>query len=256
MIGSFAEGQQPFVLMDGKGRKYLIPAGHGKTVIEGLGVIDRERLMVSRDGDVISIAGRQFSVFRATLSETMNAIRRGPQIIGEKDAALIVHFLNLGCRSTVLEIGAGSGSLTIALLHAVGDEGRVVTVERRRDHLDIARSNVQFAGLEEGWHPVLADATRFNSLPFADAVALDIPEPWTCLTTVDSSLKRGGMVASYSPTFNQLERLVSEAGDHMLAHELSFELIMRRIEVSPGRTRHSFDTLGHTGYISVLRKIK
>ena len=243
------------MLVDGGGRRYLVPEGNGIIRVLGLGVLDRDILSNIEPGCRVSIAGRKFTLLRPTLSDMMLSIERGPQVITEKDGALIAHFIDLRCGSTVLELGAGSGSLSLLLLHGVGSKGSVVTVDNRLEHLRLAGSNIERFGLGCSWHPVLADARKHLGVSFADAACMDIPDPWNALDACWSALRPGCMLASYSPTVNQIERTVTEAISKSFTHELSFELIMRKISVSPGATRHSFEGPGHTGYVSLFRKV-
>ncbi len=73
--------------------------------------------------------------------------------------ALILALLRPEPGSTVVEIGAGSGSLTLELAKAVGPEGRVIAVEGDGEALESLRENVRSFCLEdrveivEGWAP-------------------------------------------------------------------------------------------------------
>jgi tRNA (adenine57-N1/adenine58-N1)-methyltransferase len=137
----------------------------------------------------------------------------------------------------------------------VGAQGRIITYDNRLEHLSVARSNIERFGLENSWYPVLGDGRRFVGSSFADAACMDIPDPWNALRTCWDALRPGGMLASYSPTVNQTEQTVTEALKLPFMFETSFEVMLRRIVVSPGATRHSFEGPGHTGYISLFRRL-
>lgn len=243
-----------FMLVDEKGRRYFIPERAGAVRVRGLGVVDAAKLSTAGVGSLIEVAGKSFRLFRPTLSDMMRSIERGPQIVTEKDAALIMHFMDVTCGSTVLELGAGSGSMTIALLRNVGDTGLVVSYDNRLGHLSIANSNVRKFGMERCWFPVLGDVRRHLGSAFADSVFMDVPDPWKALDSCWSALRPGGVLASYSPTVNQIENFEVNAREMPFMHEITFEVIVRKLETSPGATRHSFEGPGHTGYISVFRK--
>src|SRR3972149_2138201 len=67
---------------------------------------------------------------------------RGAQVIYPKDLAMILFWADVypGCR--VLEAGMGSGALTLALLRAVGPEGRVISYEQREEFARRALANI------------------------------------------------------------------------------------------------------------------
>ena len=87
---------------------------------------------------------------------------RGAAVIYPKDAAQIITMGDIHPGATVLEAGAGSGSLTCALLRAVGPTGRVISYEVRDDHAEVAVRNVEtfFGERPANWDLRLGDADR------------------------------------------------------------------------------------------------
>ena len=243
------------LLLSADGRRYFVPDGTGFVRVKGLGTVDTNKLSSSRYGTHVSIAGRSFLLLPPTLDDMLGSLSRGPQIIMAKDAAQIVHCLSIRSGSRVVEGGSGSGSLTIALLNAVLPHGEVVSVELREDHLRLARDNIAACGIQSCWLPVVGDVRKPLLPDSADAMVVDIPDPWEAISSACITLRPGGMLAVYSPTINQTERTVVAAGSSCLLHQSSFEVILRKLAIADGASRHSFDTLGHTGYVSVFRKI-
>ena len=97
----------------------------------------------------------------------------------------------------------GSGALTLALLRAVGDAGRVHSFERREEFAQIAAGNVEdFFGAP---HPAwtchvgdLAEALPQTLAPGeADRVVLDMLAPWECVDVAANALTGGGMLIVY-----------------------------------------------------------
>lgn len=244
-----------YMLLDSRGRRFFVPDRGGAVRVSGLGVVDAGKLREAGAGRKIEIAGKEFLLLKPTVHDMMQSLERGPQLIMEKDASLIAHYLDVSPGSTVLEIGAGSGSLTLRLLYSAGRDGCVVTLDNRVEHLRIAASNVDRFGLGDSWHPVIADGRKPIGEAFADSVSIDIPDPWNAIGGARDALRPSGMLSSYSPTVNQTERTVLQALQTGFIHELSFEVMLRRIDVSEGATRHSFEGPGHTGYISIFRKV-
>lgn len=86
-------------------------------------------------------------------------------------------FLNLIARSIrarrVLEIGTLGGYSTIWLARAVGEEGQVVTLEFRPHHAEVARGNLDRAGV--GKRVEIRVGAALESLPVLEA---ERPEPF------------------------------------------------------------------------------
>lgn len=244
-----------FLLLSRDGRRYIVPEGTGLVRVNGLGIVDRTHLSASDFGRNVTVAGKSFTLLPPTLDDFLNGISRGPQIITAKDAAQIVQSLGIHSGSRVVEGGAGSGSLTVALLNAVHPVGEVITVDLRREYVLLALENVTRCGFQSSWRPVVGDIRTPLMPDYADAMVIDVPDPWAVIHSACITLKPGGILTVYSPTINQTEKTVVTAGSSCLMHERSFEVILRRLDISEGASRHSFDTIGHTGYVSVFRKV-
>lgn len=65
----------------------------------------------------------------------------------QESLALLLACLRLTSGESVLEIGCGTGAVTLPLAQAVGDEGRVVAVDIAEPMLDVARQRVDESGL-------------------------------------------------------------------------------------------------------------
>jgi tRNA (adenine57-N1/adenine58-N1)-methyltransferase len=183
-------------------------------------------------------------------------LKRGAQIILSKDIAQIVMGCGIGPGKRVLEVGTGSASLTIALAHFVGPEGKVVTYEMNPKHAKNAWSNIQISGMEEIVEMREADAATCDDRSIYDAVIMDMPEPWGILEPMTLALKAGGYICAYIPTMNQAESVINAMRDRGYADTHALENIQREIVVGSGGTRPSFEMLGHTGYLCFGRKVK
>ena len=99
---------------------------------------------------VRTTSGAAVIALRPTFAEFVLKMKRGAQVVYPKDLAMIVLHGDVYPGANVLEAGAGSGALTMALVRAVGPEGRVVTYELREDFAALARANVEaFLGKTE-----------------------------------------------------------------------------------------------------------
>ncbi|HZY91145.1 MAG TPA: methyltransferase domain-containing protein, partial [Thermoplasmata archaeon] len=192
---------------------------------------------------------------RPSLPDLLAGLRRKAQIVTPKDGQYLVYLAGIGPGARVAEAGAGSGALTLVLAHTVGPAGHIISYDRRADFLDVARRNLEWAGLEERVEfrerDVVAQGIEGDGL---DAVVLDLAEPWDVLASARTALRPGGRVATYCPTYNQLERTVRRLRELGFEELRSVELLERALHVGEGGTRPEFEMLGHTGFLTGGRR--
>jgi tRNA (adenine57-N1/adenine58-N1)-methyltransferase len=247
------------LLLDPRGRRYLIEIKVGRTFQYHGGHLRHEALIGLAPGSVIeSSTGGRIAVMRPRLADYILKMPRGAQVVYPKDIGPILHWADIRPGDLVVEAGSGSGALTLALLRAVGEAGRVVSVEVRADHLSHARNTVQrFLGsippnlefvagrVEEalpGWSP--------------DRVVLDLPEPWSVVGAAAGALAPGGILCAYLPTVPQVQQL-HEALDRtgrFTAVE-TFEMMIRNWKIQGRAVRPESHMVGHTGFITVAHLV-
>lgn len=252
---TFQEGETVY-LEDSNGKRTFLKVMYGMVKVPSLGAIDGSRLRDLDDGDQFTVVGREFTVFRPGVLELMESLDRGAQIISPKDAATIVMHCDVKCGDRVIEVGAGSGGLTTALLHAVAPNGCVRTLEMRDDYAQRVLKNVSRTGLDAYWSYSIGDAREMDpGIDWqADVLTMDMPDPWLALPNLDPHLRAGGRLCAYVPNMNQVESTVVALRESGYADVRALENIQRFLEVHPGGVRPSFDTLGHTGYLVFARK--
>jgi tRNA (adenine57-N1/adenine58-N1)-methyltransferase catalytic subunit len=254
-VAPLREGEM-VLLRQREGLSYLVPLASQPTAIEGIGVVDLGPLVGAPPGTELAWAGASFRVLRPSLSDLLGHLRRRAQIITPKDAMYLLYLAGIGPEACVAEAGSGSGALTIVLAHAVGRGGRVVSFDRRADFLATARRNVAAAGFADRveFRERDVQAAGLDGGPF-DAAVLDLPEPWSVLPSARAVVRVGGRVATYTPTYNQLERTVRALKTERFEEIRSVELLERALHVGEGGTRPEFDMLGHTGFLTGARRM-
>ncbi len=241
------------ILLNPRGKKWRVPVGKGLQKVRGVGPVSTDGLdrLVGRS---LQVEGKSYAVLEPSVRDRIETIRRKAQIIGPKDSGYLVFHTDLRAGDIVIEGGAGSGALTIALAHAIVPSGRVISYEVRRDFLDVAQANVEAAGYGEVVRFRRADIAKGLIETEVDAVVLDVPEPWTAIPAAQRALKPSGHLASFSPTVEQMRATVLALRDARFAEVWSAELLERRMEVGRG-SRPAFQMLGHTGYMTFARRM-
>ncbi|MEW5936505.1 MAG: tRNA (adenine-N1)-methyltransferase [Candidatus Thermoplasmatota archaeon] len=253
-----AGGRRRFVVACGKEHGSEIGEGamqrdHGplQTMqrIRGLGVVDLRALGGRGFGERVRIAGEEFIVLRPVLSDILSQMRRGPQVITMKDMGAIIARCGISSGSRVVEVGTGSGALTIALAYQVKPEGRVYSYEERPENMKIARENLRMCGLEKYVELKCRRVEERVDEEGVDAFVADVPEPWCLVSAAACALVPGGMACFYVPTTNQMEQAAKALRGAGFSDIAAIEIIERGFETAEGAVRPRFDALGHTGYM-------
>jgi tRNA (adenine57-N1/adenine58-N1)-methyltransferase catalytic subunit len=220
------------------------------------GVIDLSAEIGRPPGGAVTWVGRSFRLVRPSLADLLGALERGPQIVTPKDAFHLAYLAGVVPGARVAEAGAGTGALTVVLATLVGPSGRVYSYDRRPEFLEAARRNVTRAGLSARVTFAVRDVARDGfDADRLSSVILDLPEPWAAGEGARNALREGGCVATYTPTYNQLERTVRELRAVGFSDVRAVELLERPIHVGDGGTRPAFEMLGHTGFLASGRKV-
>jgi len=242
-----------YVLIDERNRRHLVSGDGGMARVPGLGVLSIEKLRGSL-GRRLVVGDRSVLVLPANRRDRMEGLDRKAQVIGPKDAAAILFHGDIGPGSVVVEAGAGSAWLTVALASAVGSQGRVISYEERPDFAAVAEGNLRRAGLLGRVTLRVADIALGIPDRDVDAVVLDLPDPWTVFDAAWKALRIGGSVVTFLPNVEQVRQAVEALREAPFAEVRTLEIIEREIEVKETGTKPSFAPLGHTGYITTARK--
>jgi len=242
------------VLLAPSGAKHLVELTADTLNVPSVGVVRADVLRASI-GRRWTVGDRTFLVLTPSIRDLVGAVHREAQIVGPKDAPAIVWNADLKAGDLVIEAGAGSGALTIALAQAIGPDGRVVTYDVRSDFLDVARANVTAAGFEGRVELKVGDVRREIPERNADAFVLDIPDPWAAIETAAHVLRPCGHFVSYSPSAEQVSHTVAALREETFVDLRTVEIIEREIVAHEGGTHPSFAPLGHTGYLTFARHV-
>jgi len=196
-----------------------------------------------------------FWILKPTTYDFVMTVERPTQIIYPKDAGIILMKLGLGSGSIVAEAGTGSGALTIAMANAVRPNGHVYSYEIRPEFVKIATRSLKKAGVLDYVTIRDSDAKLGFKEKDVDAFMIDLADPWKIVSKAYKALKGGAPLASFSPTFNQIEKTVQALKRTGFLDVQTIECLLREIRVEKGKTRPVTFMVGHTGYMTFAKKV-
>lgn len=254
MADTIRSGEQVLVALE-DGKTFLVRLRVGQRHSTHKGAMDHDDVIGRSWGDVlITNTGARLFLLRPRWIDRMMKVHRHTNIMYPKDASFLIAALGLQAGARVVEIGSGSGAMTIALSRAVSPGGAVYSYDRRPEFLELARDNTAAAGIEEGLDFRLREAGDPLEAG-VDAVFTDIPEPWAELAAIAKALRGSGRFAAGTPTFNQAERLAGALPGHGFAMVETIEILVREILARPGKTRPGHRMVGHTQLLTTAVKV-
>jgi tRNA (adenine57-N1/adenine58-N1)-methyltransferase len=260
--GPLREGDR-VQLTDPRGRLHTITLAPGGQFHTHKGYLLHDDLLGQPEGSVVrSTAGIEYLALRPLLSDYVLSMPRGAAVVYPKDAGQIVAMADIYPGARVVEAGVGSGALTMSLLRAVGDGGRLHSIERREDFAAIARGNVelQFGGPHPAWTLSVGDLSDVLPAVAApgsvDRVVLDMLAPWENLEAVATALAPGGVLIAYVATTTQLSRLAEDLrADGRYTEPEAWESMVRGWHLEGLAVRPQHRMIGHTGFLLTVRRM-
>jgi len=232
-------------LLDENGRIHYTTR---KALSTDLGIV---KLKGAKVGTVLrSHLGHKFLVVEPNYLDFIEKMKRGPQIIHPKDVGIIVTYLGVKSGDRVADIGAGSGGMTFYLSRIVGKKGRVYAYERDERFVKILKENKKLLNAKNVI--IRQEDGRNIRERDLDGAVVDVKEPREVLEPVRKSLKPGASLAIYLPNITQVKELLE--GLEGWIKVSVFEILKRDWVVKEKVLRPEHRLLGHTGFITILRK--
>jgi tRNA (adenine57-N1/adenine58-N1)-methyltransferase len=254
MTEYIAEGSDVLLYLDRK-RTYLVKVEAEKSFHTHKGYIQLGGLIGKEYGTRIdSSMDIEFVALKPNLRDYIFKTNRRTQISYPKDISLIIMYSGIGPGSRVVEAGTGTGALTSAIAYYIKPTGRVYTYELRQEFQKNAKKNLERAGLINYVELKDGDITERIEEKDLDAVILDMATPWLVVPHAYTALNGSGVLVSFSPTIDQVVRVVEALAEYGFVGVQSVETLIRFMQVERGRTRPQTVMTGHTGYITFARK--
>jgi tRNA (adenine57-N1/adenine58-N1)-methyltransferase len=272
----FSEGET-VLLIDRGGNRRLLKLRAGAKAHGHKGFLEHDRMIGQPEGVLVrASSGSTYLVFRPRLSEFVLEMPRRSAIVYPKDVGFILGWADIYPGATVVESGLGSGSLTLALLRAVGPAGQVIVYEQRADMIASAMLNIQAfqssldattgavpdeAAALDGDGPanlLIHEADIYEGIDETDIdrLVLDLAEPWRVVPHALDALRPGGMIATYSPSILQVQHTtdVLEATRAFSQIE-TLEVLYRPWHLKGQSVRPVQQMVSHTAFLTFARRL-
>jgi len=247
----------PVLFFFNQSKKWLAKISKKELLHTHIGIIKHADAMGKEYGSkLITNKDKYVYLLKPTMYDYIMKIQHGTQIVYPKDLGYIVARAGIQNNQKIVEIGTGSASLTSFVASIVKPRGHVYTFDVNENFMKIAAKNLKKCGMEKYVTQENLDIKTVKKVPVTDAdvAIIDLGDPWTVIPQVRQMLKGSGAVFAICPTMNQLEKLTMSLIENEFTDIESTEHILRTIEAREGKTRHSFQGIGHTTYLCFARK--
>jgi len=248
--GKIAGAGELIQLIGLRHKSYIFTLVADKELHTHRGVIKHNDLVGLEFGSkVLSHNDAPFFLPQPSLSDILLDLRRITQILYPKDIGYLLLQMGIGEGQKVIEAGTGSGAMTIALAYAVGRSGRIYSYDQKKEFQNLAKKNLTLVGMEERVDFKIRNIEEGFDETNADALFLDVLNPYDYISQVKKALKPGGFFGCLVPTTNQVSRLLHQLRLHQFAFLEVVEVLLRFYKPEPERLRPTDRMVAHTGFL-------
>ena len=239
-----------------------------------LSVVENDKEFITNEGKfkfsdlkripsiVTTSTGIDLQIYSPTYKEFILLMKRGPQIIYPKDVGQIIVESNLHNSSRVLEIGSGSGALTLYLYSLLKNTGELYSLDsskknQRRANKTISRylSTYSKDKVDVNFIHEHLENFKFNNLEDKiDIIITDVPEPWDFF--INNKIHTNINWVSYLPSMTQIIRINETLKENNFQDIEVKEVILRDWIVDKKVVRPTNKLVSHTGFIVSAKYIK
>ncbi len=213
------------------------------------GLIKKEELETA-EGPIKTHTGKELIALKPSYMDLIKKIKREPQTLMPKDLAIITFYTGIDDKYKIVDAGAGCGLLASTM----GRIAKEVTSYEQNEHYKaIAEENVKYLGVKNVKikHQDIYEGIDEKNL---DLITLDLPEPWRVLKHAEKALKQSGYLVTYLPTIIQVSQLVEESKNHNFLHVKTIETLEREWHVDGKKVRPKSQMIGHTAFLTFIRR--
>ena len=199
----------------------------------------------------------EYQVYVPSFDEFILLMKRGPQIIYPKDMGTILIAGNINKYSKILEIGTGSGALTLFLSLLLSSHGELFSLDESRKNqlrakktIDRFTSSISFEDKLVNVNYINSKLSefKFNEIESEiDTIITDVPEPWEFFQL--NKINKNIIWVSYLPSISQVEKTVNVLNENNFTNIKVTETLNREWIVNKKILRPKNEMVGHTGFV-------
>ncbi len=244
------------LLLSGDEKRFIVRLEPGGEFHTHRGLVRHDDIIGQPLGRVVySHLGEPFALLQPSAHDLIMTVSRATQIVYPKEIGYVLVKLGVRPGARVIEAGAGSGALALALAYYVRPTGRVYSYEVRPAMARLAARNLTRVGLDEFVELKQRDIAQGFDERDVDACFLDVRTPWEYLDQVYEALKGGGFFGALVPTTNQVADLLAGLQARPFSDIEACEIMLRQYKPVPARLRPMDRLTAHTGYLVFARKV-
>ncbi|HCW94032.1 MAG TPA: tRNA (adenine-N1)-methyltransferase [Flexistipes sinusarabici] len=247
------------ILIDHKSRRHMVKLKETGRFSSQYGFIEHSDIVEAGDGGTVKTNKNfPYRIFSTTYTDYVMNLKRNAQIIYPKDTAQMLMEADIYPGLNVLESGIGQGALSMALLRALGNKGRLTTYEIREDFAEQSKNFIDdFCRELTEIHDIRIGNIYEGFEGIYERILLDVPEPWHVIEHTKNGLVGGGIIVSYIPTILQVKTYVDTLKATGYFDDLStFEIIKRPWKIDGLSVRPEMWMYNHSAFIVKARKTR
>ena len=239
-----------------------------------LSVIEKDKEFITNEGKfqfsdiqkipsiITTSTGIDFQIYSPTYKEFVLLMKRGPQIIYPKDVGQIIVESNIHNASKVLEIGSGSGALTLYMYSLLKNSGKLYSLDSSK--INQRRASKTISRFLSTYSQDSVDVTFINEklINFnlksldedIDTIISDVPEPWEFF--INNKIENNLSWVSYLPSISQIMKINNTLIENNFQDVEVKEVILRDWIVDQKVVRPTNKLVSHTGFLISAKFVK
>ena len=239
-----------------------------------LSVVEKDKEFITNEGKfqfsdiqkipsiITTSTGIDFQIYSPTYKEFVLLMKRGPQIIYPKDVGQIIVESNIHNASKVLEIGSGSGALTLYMYSLLKNSGKLYSLDSSK--INQRRASKTISRFLSTYSQDSVDVTFINEklINFnlksldedIDTIITDVPEPWEFF--INNKIENNLSWVSYLPSISQIMKINNTLIENNFQDIEVKEVILRDWIVDQKVVRPTNKLVSHTGFLISAKFVK